>query len=118
MNKQTDKEFGGNFMALEITVDNFENEVIGSDLPVLVDFWAAWCGPCRMVGPVVDKINDNYEGRVKVAKINVDEQGALAERFRVLSIPTLYVFKNGEIVEKLVGARPYEELAAALDKHL
>lgn len=105
-------------MALEITVDNFEQEVISSDVPVLVDFWAAWCGPCRMVGPVVDKISDNYEGKAKVGKINVDEQGALAERFRVLSIPTIYIFHKGEVVEKLVGARPYEELTAALDKYL
>ncbi len=105
-------------MALEITVDNFEQEVIGSDVPVLVDFWAAWCGPCRMVSPVVDKIGENYEGKAKVCKINVDEQGALAERFRVLSIPTIYIFDKGEIVEKMVGARPYEELTAALDKYL
>ncbi len=105
-------------MALEITVDNFEQEVLASDQPVMVDFWAAWCGPCRMVSPVVDKIGENYAGKAKVGKINVDEQGALAERFRVLSIPTIYIFKNGEIVEKMVGARPYEELAGALDKHL
>ncbi len=105
-------------MALEITVDNFEQEVINSDVPVLVDFWAAWCGPCRMVGPVVDKISEAYAGKAKVGKINVDEQGALAERFRVLSIPTIYIFNKGEIVEKLVGARPYEELTAALDKYL
>lgn len=105
-------------MALEITVDNFEQEVLASDLPVLVDFWAAWCGPCRMVSPVVDKIGENYAGKAKVGKINVDEQGALAERFRVLSIPTIYIFKAGEIVEKMVGARPYEELVGALDKHL
>ncbi|MGB4610857.1 MAG: thioredoxin [Saccharofermentanales bacterium] len=105
-------------MALEVTVDNFEREVIESDLPVLVDFWAAWCGPCRMVGPIVDKIGETYQGKAKVCKINVDEQGALAERFRVLSIPTIYIFKDGEIVEKMIGARPYEELTAALDKHL
>lgn len=105
-------------MALEITVDNFEQEVLASDQPVMVDFWAAWCGPCRMVSPVVDKIGENYAGKAKVGKINVDEQGALAERFRVLSIPTIYIFKNGEIVEKMVGARPYEELAGALDKYL
>ena len=105
-------------MALEITVDNFEQEVLASDQPVMVDFWAAWCGPCRMVSPVVDKIGENYAGKAKVGKINVDEQGALAERFRVLSIPTIYIFKNGDIVEKMVGARPYEELAGALDKLL
>ncbi|MDI9490766.1 MAG: thioredoxin [Clostridiaceae bacterium] len=105
-------------MSLEITVDNFEQEVIESDIPVMVDFWAAWCGPCRMVSPIVDKIGETYEGRAKVCKINVDEQGALAERFRVLSIPTIYIFKDGEIVEKLVGARPYEELTEALERHL
>lgn len=105
-------------MALEITVDNFEQEVIASDVPVLVDFWAAWCGPCRMVSPVVDKISEVYAGKAKVGKINVDEQGALAERFRVLSIPTIYVFHKGKVVEKMVGARPYEELTAALDKYL
>lgn len=105
-------------MTLEVTNDNFEQEVMESDVPVLVDFWAAWCGPCRMVGPIVDKISEDYQGKAKIVKINVDEQGALAERFRVLSIPTLYVFNKGEVVEKLVGVRPYEELTAALDKYL
>lgn len=103
---------------LTITKDNFEKEVLQSDKPVLVDFWAAWCGPCRMVAPVIDQIADEYAGRVKVGKINVDEQGELSEKYRIMSIPTLMVFKNGAIAESVMSARTKEALAAMLDKHL
>lgn len=105
-------------MTIEITEKNFQEKVMENDKPVLVDFWASWCGPCRMVGPVVDKLSEDFAGKVEVGKINVDEQQALAERFRVMSIPTLYIFKNGEVVNKMVGARPYEELAEALNQAL
>lgn len=105
-------------MVHELNEKNFEAEVLQSDIPVLVDFWAAWCGPCRMVAPVVERLAEDYEGRVKVAKVNVDEEQTLAANYRVASIPMLFVFKNGEVVNQLVGARPYEELAAALDEEI
>ncbi|NLY18381.1 MAG: thioredoxin [Clostridiaceae bacterium] len=103
---------------ITITKENFDTEVIRSEIPVLVDFWAAWCGPCRMVAPVVDEIAKDYEGKVKVGKINVDEQNELAEKFRIVSIPTLMVFKNGQIAESVMGARSKESIAQMLDKHL
>ena len=89
-----------------ITEQNFEQEVLRSELPVLVDFWATWCGPCRMVAPVVAQIAEEQEGLIKVGKVDVDEQPGLAVRFGVMSIPTLMVFKNGEAVNTAVGAMP------------
>ena len=86
--------------ALEITSTNFQGEVVESDVPVLVDFWAEWCGPCRMVGPVVDEISEDYKGRIKVAKLDVDAEPGLASRFGVLSIPTIVLFKDGEVIEQ------------------
>ena len=92
-----------------ITKENFENEVLKSDKPVLLDFWATWCGPCRMVSPIVDEIA-NERDDIKVGKINVDEQGELSMQFRIVSIPTLIVMKNGEVANKDVGAMPKEEI--------
>ena len=103
---------------LTITNQNFETEVLSANEPVLVDFWATWCGPCRMLSPVVDKLADEFEGKIKVGKINVDEQAELAARFGIMTIPTLLVFKNGEIVEKSVGVKPQAALAAMLNKHI
>lgn len=88
-----------------ITLENFENEVIKSEKPVLVDFWAPWCGPCRMLSPVVDEIAEE-NSNIKVGKVNVDEQEELAMRFGIMSIPTLIVFKNGEAVKKTMGVQP------------
>lgn len=99
---------------IKITVDNFEEEVLGSQIPVLVDFWASWCGPCRMLGPVVAEIAEELEGKVKVGKVNVDEEGELAARFGISSIPTVMVFKNGEVTNTSVGVCPKEELLALL----
>lgn len=98
---------------IEITKENFEAEVLKADKPVLVDFRAPWCGPCRMVGPVVEEISGERDD-IKVGKINVDEQQELAMKFSVMSIPTLIVFKNGEIAAKDVGAKPKEEILQML----
>lgn len=86
-----------------ITEENFENEVLNSDKPVLVDFWAQWCGPCRMLGPIIEEIANDYEGKVKVGKVNVDEQPNLASKYGIASIPTVIVFKNGKPEKTLVG---------------
>ena len=88
---------------LVITMDNFEEEVLKSELPVLVDFFAEWCGPCKMVGPLISEIAAEYEGKIKVGKVNVDEESELAGRYNIFSIPTVIGFKNGEIANKLVG---------------
>src|SRR4029079_3637487 len=101
--------------AIEITKDNFQSEVLDSELPVLLDLWAAWCGPCRLVAPVVEEIAAEYAGRLKVGKIDVDDQPELQETFQALSIPTLVLVKDGKVVAKAVGARPKAALAAALE---
>ena len=91
---------------LTLTKENFDAEALKSDIPVLVDFWAEWCGPCRMFSPIVDEFAEENEGRVKVGKVNVDEQSDLAGRYGVMSIPTAILFKNGEIADTLVGVQP------------
>lgn len=93
-----------------ITEDNFKTEVLSSEKPVLVDFWASWCGPCRMVSPIVDEIAEESDGSFKVGKINVDEQPDLASQFDVMSIPTLMVFKNGSVAESAVGVRSKQDI--------
>lgn len=100
---------------LTLTNDNFKSEVVHSELPVLVDFWASWCGPCRMVSPIVDEIAESAAGKFKVGKINVDEQPELAAQFGVMSIPTLIVFKNGEVYKSSVGVRSKADILAMLD---
>lgn len=98
---------------ITITKENFQSEVVQSDKPILLDFWATWCGPCRMVSPIVDQIADERSD-IKVGKINVDEQPELAQQFRIISIPTLVVMKDGQIENKAVGAMPKEEILALL----
>jgi len=89
-----------------LTSDNFESEVIASEIPVLVDFWAPWCGPCKMLGPVISQIAEENEGKIKVGKVNVDDEEELAMRFGIESIPTVLLFKNGEVVEQSLGFKP------------
>jgi thioredoxin 1 len=102
-------------MAAEFTVDGFESEVLGSATPVLVDFWATWCGPCRQIAPVIDDLAIKYQGSVVVGKVNVEEQPELAQRYGINAIPTLLLFKGGEIVERFQGVPPRSKLEAALD---
>ncbi|WP_010248269.1 thioredoxin [Acetivibrio cellulolyticus] len=101
-----------------ITKDNFEQEVLKSEKAVLVDFWAPWCGPCRAVGPIVDELASEYNGKAKISKLNVQDENELAAKFRVMSIPTIMIFKNGDVVEKVVGARSKSELSSLIDKHI
>lgn len=104
-------------MALKFTDANFQKEVLESDLPVLVDFYADWCGPCKMMAPVIEELAGEYEGTFKVGKLNVDEQPSTAQKYRVMSIPTMLVIKNGEPVETIVGAVPKSSLVEKLEAH-
>ena len=104
--------------AISLTENNFDAEVLKSPLPVLVDFWAEWCGPCRMLSPIVDEIAKELQGKLKVAKVNVDEAQEVAQRFNIMSIPTLLVFKNGEAVDMIVGAMPKANLLAKIKTHV
>ena len=99
---------------ITLTKDNFQSEALESKLPVLVDFWAPWCGPCRMVSPIVDEVAGELEGKVLVGKVNVDEQPELAAQYGVMSIPTLLVLENGQVKESSVGARPKAAILAML----
>ena len=100
---------------ITITDDSFQVEVVDSSLPVLVDFWAVWCGPCRMVAPIVDELAVEYEGRVKVGKVDVDSEQKIAADYGIRSIPTLLIFKNGELADQVVGAVPKNQLVEKLE---
>jgi len=102
-------------MAVEFTDANFEEQVLKSDKPVLVDFWAEWCGPCRMVGPVVEELSNDYSGKAVIGKVNVDHNPSIAAKYGIRSIPTILFFKNGEVVDKSVGAVPKAALADKLN---
>lgn len=103
---------------LTVTTGNFQGEVLDADVPVLLDFWAVWCGPCRAVAPIVDQLATEYGGKAKIGKVDIDKEQELARRFGIASIPTLMVFKGGEVVEQVLGARPKPFIAGLLDKHI
>ena len=105
-------------MEIKVTDTNFEQEVLKSDISVLVDFWAEWCGPCQMVAPVVEAIAKKYKGKLKVCKVNVDEAPNTSSEYDIMSIPTLAIFKSGKIVDKVVGVVPESELTSKVDSHI
>ena len=104
--------------AVAVTDQSFDQEVLASPVPVLVDFWAAWCGPCKSIAPSIDQIAAEQGGKLKVAKVDVDQNMEVSSRYGVMSIPTLLLFKNGEVVEKLVGAYPKAAIASKIQPHL
>jgi thioredoxin 1 len=120
-NDQRAQAGGGSVVSeriLTLNEDNFDEQVKTIDGPLLVDFWAAWCGPCKAIAPALDQLAEEMNGQARVAKVNVDESGDLANRFGIRSIPTLVVFKKGKVVEQLVGAAPKEQIRRMLEKHI
>jgi thioredoxin 1 len=103
---------------LAVSGSEFDSKVLSSDVPVLVDFWAEWCGPCKAIGPSVEQLATEYEGRAKVYKLDVDKEGDVAMRYGVMSIPALLVFKGGKVVDQMVGAAPKAQIAALIDRAL
>ncbi len=102
-------------MALEFTDANFGDEVLNSDTPVVVDFWAPWCGPCKMIAPIVEELASEYDGRVKVGKVNTDENQQISGQLGIMSIPTVMIFKNGEVVDRVIGAQPKDHFVGKID---
>jgi thioredoxin len=103
---------------LHVTEATFDAEVLKSEQLVLVDFWATWCGPCRMIAPILDELAEEYGGRAKICKVNVDDEPTLAQRYKIMSIPAVFLFRGGEIVEKMIGARPKQAFADAIEENL
>lgn len=107
-----------NDMVMTLTEDNFDQLVLQEDGCVLVDFWAPWCGPCRMVGPIIDELAEDYQGKMKVGKVNVDDNEGLAAKYQVMSIPTIVLFKNGKVADKLVGGQSKDNFEEMIENHL
>ncbi|AEJ60457.1 thioredoxin [Spirochaeta thermophila DSM 6578] len=105
-------------MSLHVKAADFEKEVLKADIPVLVDFWAEWCMPCRMVSPILDELAEEYAGKLKVVKVNVDEEPDLASRFGIVSIPTILLFKNGQVAAQQIGAAPRQVFEQMIQPHL
>src|SRR5450432_584670 len=103
---------------IEVNDANFDQDVLKSETPVLVDFWATWCGPCRAIAPIVEELAQHYQGKIKIGKMDVDRNSATPMRYKVTGIPTLLVFKGGQVVEQLVGYRSKDDIAKALDRHI
>jgi len=103
---------------ITVSAENFEQEVLKADVPVIVDFWAEWCVPCKMIHPILDEIAGEYDGKVKVAKVNVDEQGELASQYNIISIPTLLLFKDGTVVNQQIGAGPKTTIEKFFKDHM
>lgn len=103
-------------MALKVTAENFQQEVLASDKPVLVDFWASWCGPCQMMSPVIDELAEEMKGSVKICKVNVDDESDLAQKYAIMSIPAFFIFKGGKKVADTLGARSKEDMKAFIEQ--
>ena len=101
---------------IQLTQENFDSEVLKSPIPVLVDFWAEWCGPCKMISPVLDELATEYEGRIKIAKVNIDEQQGLAAQYGIRAIPTLLLFQQGQVAEQIVGLKSKRDLKLSFDR--